>query len=105
MASRRNMQQAAINIAGSGQQTIFTNPSTTQFAYVWELYMTCAAATTVQFYDGPGALTGNINVIAGTPIVLPDHGQQPRFTISPNAVFNVSEGAGTQKSGYVHFSN
>jgi hypothetical protein len=60
------MQFAGINIAGSGQQTIFTNPSTTQFAYVWELYMTCAAATTIQFYDGPGAITGNINVTAGS---------------------------------------
>jgi hypothetical protein len=104
MASRRNPQYASINIAGSGQKTICTNPSTSQFMYINELYFTCAAATTVQFYDGPGAITGNINVIAGTPISLIDMGQ-PHFTISPNNVFNVSEGAGTQKSGYVRFSN
>jgi hypothetical protein len=104
MASRRNPQSSVINIAGSGQQTICTNPSTSQFMYINELYFTCAAATTVQFYDGPGAITGNINVIAGTALYLPDHGQ-PHFTISPNNMFNVSEGAGTQKSGYVRFSN
>src|ERR1035437_5905322 len=103
MPSRRNMQFAGINIAGSGQQTIFTNPSTTQFAYVWELYMTCAAATTIQFYDGPVAITGNINVTAGSAFIRLDGGQQPAFIVSPNNVFNISEGAGTQKSGYVHF--
>lgn len=105
MPSRRNMQSAVISNASSGQQTLFTNPSTSAFAYVWEIYMTCAAAATCTFYDGPGACSGNVNVVAGGAISLLDNGYSPHFTVSPNATFNISEGVGTQKSGYVRYSN
>jgi len=105
MPARSNYQQLAINIAGSGAQTIFTNPSATRYAYVWELYMTVAAATNVTFLDGAGALTGNINMLAGSAFQRQDLGFEPCFIVSPNANFSVSESVGVQKSGYVHFSN
>jgi len=105
MPSRTNYQQAQINISGSGLQTIFQNPSQKAFAYVWEVYVTCAAATNIVFYNGAGPLTGNINMLAGGAFQRQDLGMAPAFIIEPNANFSISEASGVQKSGYVHFSN
>ena len=75
--------------------------------YIWELYFTCAAATTVTLYHGAGAITGNVNVAAGGVFLggLPDNEVAPHFCIEPNANFSSSELTGTQKSGYVSYSN
>lgn len=106
MPSRRNLQRYAINSAIAGN-TNFVNPSATSFGYVWELYFSCAAATTVTLYDGTGALTGNINVGAGGLFLggLLDNGATPHFVFGPNANFSISEAGGTQKSGYITISN
>jgi hypothetical protein len=74
---------------------------------IWELYFTCAAATVVTLYNGNGAITGNINVPAGGVFLngLPDNEIAPHFTIDPNVNFSISETTGTQKSGYVTYSN
>ena len=105
MPSRRNYQQAQINISASGLQTICQNPSKSAFMYIWEVYLTCAGATNLTFYNGAGPLTGNINVLAGGTFSRQDLGSSPAFTIEPNASFSISEAVGVQKSGYVHFSN
>lgn len=75
--------------------------------YVWELYFTCAAATTVTLYNGAGAITGNINVPAGGVFLggLLDNGVVPHFVIEPNANLAISETSGTQKSGHCTYSN
>ena len=106
MPARRNLQRYVINSAINGN-TNFANPSATAFGYVWELYFTCAGATTVTLYDGAGALTGNINVPAGGVFLggLPDNEIAPHFVFGPNANFSISEAGGTQKSGYVTISN
>jgi len=104
---RRNLQYASVNTASSGQNLIVTNPSTSQFMYVWDIYLTVAAATNLSFYDGGGAITGNINLAAGgqfNPAVAGDF-STPVFTVSPNAVFNVSSTAAVQISGFLHYSN
>ncbi len=104
---RRNLQQAAINTASSGQNLLLTNPSTSAQMQVWDIYLTVAAATNLSFYSGAGALTGNINLAAGgvfNPAVSAA-GWGSVFTVMPNAAFNVSSTAAVQISGFFHYSN
>jgi len=106
MASRRNLQRYVINSSITGN-TNLVNPSATAFCYVWEMYMTCAAATVITLYNGAGAITGNINVPAGAVFLggLADNEVSPHFAIDPNANFSISDASGTQKSGYITYSN
>lgn len=106
MPSRRNLQRAVINSAINGNTNI-VNPSATAFMYIWELYFTGAATTTVTLYNGAGAITGDVNVAAGGVFLggLPDNEVAPHFVIEPNANLSISETSGTQKSGYCTYSN
>lgn len=105
MPSMRNPQNAAINNAATGQTTLFTNPSATGFAYVWDLYMTLAGATNLVFYNGNSVLTGNMNFLAGG--IFDQAGQDclPMWTIDPNSNLSVTSSAAVQQSGWVTFSN
>jgi hypothetical protein len=105
MPSMRNMQQAAINNAATAQTTLFTNPSKTGYAYVWDMYMTVAGATNLVFYDGAGALTGNINLLAGAQFDQAGVANFPMWIISPNSNLSVTSTAAVQQSGWVTYSS
>jgi hypothetical protein len=104
---RRNLQYASVNTASSGQNLLITNPSTTAMMYVWDIYLSVAAATNLSFYSGAGALTGNINLLAGAQFnpSVDAAGWSPVFIVMPNAAFNVSSTAAAQISGFFHYSN
>ena len=104
---RRNEQYASVNTASSGQNLLLTNPSSSAYMYVWDIYLSVAGATNLSFYDGAGALTGNINLLAGAQFnpAVSSSDATPVFTISPNAAFNVSSSAAAQISGFFHYSN
>ena len=105
MASRRNLQNAVINTSASGQSLLISNPSSSALLYIWDMYLTVAAATNLQFYDGPGPLTGNINLGAGGQFNPAGIDAVPMFTISPGSVFNVSSTAAVQQSGWLSYSS
>ena len=106
MATARNMQSAVINTNASGMTTLVSNPSTTAYMYVWQLFLAAANATYVQFFDGPGAISGNIGITAGTPINLSTgQGISPYFTIAPGSTFVLNDSVGVQKGGFFHYSN
>jgi hypothetical protein len=105
MPSMRNAQTVTINNAATGQTTIFKNPSATGFAYVWDMYVTVAGATNLVFYNGSGALTGNMNFLAGGIFDQSGLGNLPMWTIDPNSNLSVTSTAAAQQSGWLTYSN
>src|ERR1700690_2060242 len=104
MPSMRNIQQAVINNAATGQTTLVNNPSKTSFMYVWDMYLTVAGATNLVFYNGNIALTGNMNFLAGAQFDQSGLNSIPMWTIDPNANLSVTSTAAAQQSGWVTYS-
>ena len=104
MPSMRNLRSAAINNAATGQTTLIDNSNNASFLYVWDMYLTVAAATNLVFYNGRVALTGNMNFLAGAAFDQAG-GQVPMWTVDPNANLSVTSTAAVQQSGWVTFSN
>jgi hypothetical protein len=104
MPSMSNPQSAAINISATGQTTIINNASS-RFMYVWDLYMTCATATNVVFYNGAGQLTGNMNFAAGAIFDEAGLSSLPMWTIDPASNLSMTSTATSQRSGWVVYSN
>lgn len=106
MASRTNPQNVVINNASSGLTTLFTNPSKTAFAWIWEFALVVGGATNITFFNGAGPLTGAYPMLTSGSIFRPDEGGgEPVYRIDPGASFIVNDSAGVQKSGYVIYSN
>lgn len=105
MPSMRNPQNVAINNAATGQTTLVSNPSTTSFMYVWDVYMTVAGATNIVFYNGASTLTGNMNFLAGAVFDQSGQDRLPMWTIDPNANLSMTQTAAQQVSGWLVYSN
>lgn len=105
MPSMRNPQNVAINNAATGQTTLVSNPSSSSFMYIWDIYMTVAGATNLVFYNGNSILTGNMNFLAGGVFDQSGQDRLPMWVVDPNANLSVSSTAAVQQSGWVVFSN
>ena len=105
MASRRNLQQVLINNASSGNLTVFTNPSSTAFAYVWAISVSVAGTANLTFKDSFGNLTGAMSFTATEGYSGVDNGVAPWFAIGPSQSFIINDSAGVQKSGFCNWSN
>ena len=106
MASRTNIQRTIISSSASGNVTIIANPSTTARLYIWELALVVGGAANLQFFDGAGAITGVLAMLANGSIFFPDDNPgNPRFVISPGQSFIVNDNTGVAKGGYVVYSN
>jgi hypothetical protein len=106
MASRRNTQNASISFSASGNSTVIANPSTVSFMYIWELALVLAGASNITLYNGAGALTGAMPMLANGSIYEGDFGQgTPHYTIDPGASFIINSSNAVQVSGKVKYSN
>ncbi len=67
--------------------------------------MTVAGATNLVFYNGSGALTGNMNFLAGGVFDQSGLANQPMWTIDPNSNLSVTSTAAVQQSGWVLYGS
>src|ERR1035437_616904 len=105
MAQKQNVQLAVINGALTGNNTIIANPSKNAFMYIWELALVVGGITNLTFYNGAGALTGAMAMLANGSFFREDN-NTPLFTIDPGASFIVgSSGTTIQLSGWCKYSN
>ena len=110
MASKRNPQNSIINSAAS-TVTVFANPSSTAFAYVWKIQLTAGGASNLTFQQstasGISALSGPFDITgAGGSITKPDGGGgEPWYKVDPSATFSILNSGSAQLSGECQWSN
>ena len=76
---------------------------TGSYIRVYKLFLTVATTMTLTFEDGTTALSGAIDVTAGTPFVLPMDGN-PWFTTSAGNPFTIVSGTSGQVSGVLYYT-
>lgn len=104
MPSMRNPQTAVINNAATAQTLLVNNGGRTGFLYIWDMYVTVAGATSIVFYNGAQALTGNMNFLAGAPFDQSGLNSLPMWTIDPNSNLSMTQSAAAQVSGWLTYS-
>ena len=92
---------ASINLSVTGNPIAAV---TGQIIRVYRLFLTTAAAGTLQFTDGTTNFTGVMTTAAGVPLVLPMDGNA-YFTCGKSNPFTITIAGGAgQTSGTVYFT-
>jgi hypothetical protein len=105
-----NLQRAAINFSGSGDNTLvaaLTVPANSgmaaPFMKIWEVAVDVAGATNLTFKDGTGAITGAMPMTANGAI-YEGKTDTPHYVISPGNAFVLNSSQAVQVSGWVIYS-
>lgn len=103
-AQLRNPQTIAISSAASSINV--SNPSRTTFMQVWGYSLSSAINTAnIGFLNGLGTIGGYQTVAVGTPLTCPSNGNDPVFTVDPNANLVISNPNTSLIAGWVRISN
>ena len=104
VALREQIHQAAINIAGAGDNTIIPGVAGKLTTIVGLVLVNNIGTTSITVKDGATVLTGAMLLAAGIPLVLPVDATVDWFqsTVAGNN-FILNLGAATQVSGMVWY--